>query len=45
MVMTMMMTTMMTMVMVMQLKRCWMPEGIYIWLQKKWENIRQSRKK
>lgn len=43
MVMTMTMMTMM--VMVIRLKRCWVPEGIYFWLQKKWENICQSGKK
>lgn len=44
MVMTMTMKTMMTMMM-MQLKRYWVPEGIYFWLQRKWENICQSGKK
>lgn len=37
-VVTMTMTRMMTM-MVMQLKRCWVPEGICFWLQRKWESI------
>ena len=29
----------MMMMMMQQLKRCWVPEGIYFWLQRKWENI------
>lgn len=28
----------------MQHERCWEPEGIYFWLQRKWENICQSGK-
>lgn len=41
MTMTMIRTTMM---MEMQHKRCWEPEGIYFWLQRKWESIYQSGK-